>query len=187
MKNKMAKIRSIDYTKNKSFLELDWKIGEVMGLDNSDLDFPQPFILAIPERITRGFDRTGLRFVFQNSDLLKEELGKREEYTLHPRGYMLGLLDDGMRKDPKFDIIKRGLPNDGLYFVEKAYSGKETVKRALDRQVGFSYYALLMDKNKLVVERGPLGSLVEKLHLGLLLPNQLRIRGYSARDVVRGR
>ena len=176
---------SIDYTKNWSFFELDWKPGEVMGFENSNTGSSNPFILAIPRNITRGLNHSGLRLSFQHSSPDTKRLGKMEELTLHPRGQMLALGFAGMN-NPRFGMIEGGYPrhqNSSPFVVENAYSGKEAVRHALNEKLGFSYYAHLMDTNKLIVKRGRVEGLLEKLGLESILPNKLRLKGYKPEGV----
>jgi len=175
----MTKSKIISCDKHPSLMNLDWKPGEVVGFYNSDLHIAKPFILAIPEKITRGFERKGLRLEYSHPR------GEYETWTLHPKGYMLAL-NIAFRDKFRYDILKKGLENADPYEVDKAYAGKDAIRNALNGFVGSSQYAHLINERQLVVERGPVGSLVEKLGLGFILPNQLRIRDHEPERVIRG-
>ncbi len=177
--------KKINSMKNISLSELDWKKGEVLGIDNSSPDMFHPFIIAVPEKITGGFDARGFRFTFQHTDPLGKNPGRVEEYTLHPRGYVLALQFAGINGTPRYDILEDCFPHGNPYEADRAYSGKDEIKQALNSMVGFSYYAHLMNKKELIVERGPVGSFLEKLSLGLVLPNQVRFKSYDPIRVVK--
>ena len=191
-------IDEIDYMEDKSFLSLDWRPGEVIGLNNDDHEMPSPFILAIPEKITRGFDKSGLRFIFHHP----KDGGEREEWTLHPKGYMLGLwtadyipnkrtlssiLSGEQTKfefKPNFEIIKDGLPHGNAYFAERAYSGKKAIEKAFSQDPQMIQYHKWIKDGIIAVERGSLDGLFERLGLGVLLPPQLMVYEYAPKAVV---
>ncbi len=161
---------------SKTLSNLDVRYGEIVAFDNGDLEFPSPFILAIPTNLIRV---PGDSFFSDNKNtalgyrLLFSPYGdnESEHWSLHAKGDILGLWS------PDYNSNGKGVPNfgiqnpTGMYVVEHAYSGLKSISEALSKIRGFEFYA-----DKLITERSPLGKIVEGLGLESLLPNQLRIR-----------
>lgn len=166
----------------KSLAELVVTPREVIGFDSADFEMPQPFLLAIPEKIVKGVKNDGLHLIFHPQKGQMEE-----EWTLYTRGKMMQLWAlhyddydyDGETVIPRFSFLEKGYPHGNPYVVENAYSGKEAVLQAFKtNQQGFAAYAPLLESGHLVTERSRLGELVERTVLGMLLPNQLRFKRF---------
>jgi len=169
--------KQISEGKNRSLLELDIVPGEIVAFDNSDREFPSPFVLAIPEKLVRGFNHDiprGLRLVFA------PEHEKRELWTLYTRGAALRLWAPAYREGERVPNYFAADPNSSYftsYVVESAYSGREAIKQALaNNEQGLDFYAACLESGKLVTERGKTGRFFESLGLRCVLPNQLRFR-----------
>lgn len=171
---------SIKDSKNKSLSELDIVPGQIVAFDNNDYDCPHPFILAIPEKLVKGFENhsRGIRLVYWN--IRKGE--PREEWTLHTQGKILALWSPKKNYDrktisPNFKSMINGQEwyGDNAYLVEKAYSGKDSVQTGLQNAgFGLDFYASCMNDGKLITERGMMGKFMKMAGLESLLPNQLR-------------
>lgn len=176
----------IEYSKNKSLLELDIIPGQIVAFDNNDYEWPHPFLLAIPEKLVKGFEETpkGIKLIYWHGC----DSADREEWTLHTQGKMIGLWSPNVEyredyksksrtKSPNIKIMKNGKEYFGnnSYVIEKAFSGKDAVLRGL-QNAGFDlrFYADCMEKGKLVMERGRFGGAIKKAGLESLLPDQLR-------------
>lgn len=49
-------MKKVDIYNNKSLGELDWDLGDLIALDNSNPNLSEPFILAMPNDIFRGLN-----------------------------------------------------------------------------------------------------------------------------------
>ena len=169
--------KSINEFENKSFSELDIIPGQVMALDNNDFEYPHPFLLAVPEKVVKGFEDApnGLKVLYWGRPWAESE---REEWTVHTKGKVLGLWSPRCINQKKYApsfFMADAKEFNNSYVVEKAYSGGEAIQNALQEFKGdMRLYADCMKKGKLITERGMLGKLVKNMGLEALLPNQLR-------------
>ena len=167
---------NVDINSNGSLDELAWGSGRLVAFDNNDSEMPVPFLLAIAEGLAKGFDNYyGIKLLF------KPDKGTREEWTLRTRGEALVLWTPeqrGGRTFPKWGIAAQGGVQENPYFVEYAYSEKDSILHALDRRKGqgLDYYATCIRAGKLNTERGRIGKLIERCGFDSLLPNQLRFK-----------
>jgi len=168
----------VDMRFDESLEELAYTPGDLVAFDNSDLEMPQPFLLAITERLVKGFDRYhGIKLLFC------PERGEREEWTLYTRGDALGLWTPrqrhrGGRTFPNFEVVAQGSGQRNPYFVEYACSGEERVLHALASRKGqgMDYYAACIRGGRLIIERGKFGKFMERWGFDSILPNQLRFK-----------
>ena len=172
--------KQINVHDNRSLSELDLVAKEVVAFDNSDREWPSPFLLAIPEKLVRGFNRDTLRGLRGLSLVFAPEHGKREEWTLYIRGAALCLWAPIYREGERVPNYFAVDPNSSYftsYAVESAYSGCEAIKQALaNHEQELDFYAAFLESGKLVTERGKTGRFFESLGLRCVLPNQLRFR-----------
>jgi len=174
--------KSINCFENKSLSDLDIVPGQVVAFDNIDYECPHPFILAIPEKLVRGFEDhpRGIRLIYWHGCDSKD----REEWTLHTRGRMIGLWSPqtkyesrGKTRVPNVKIMTNANEwyGNNAYVIERAYSGRDAVQNGLQSVgLGLDFYADCMEKGELITERGTIGKFARKIGLESLLPNQLR-------------
>jgi hypothetical protein len=166
--------KQINVRDNASMSELDWKPGELIGFDNTDLDFPHPFLLAIPKKIVRGFDDSmaGLRLLYSSAR------GEREKWTLYFEGNLMELWEPYGKNynKPKFRTRQLGFSNEAYYVVEYALSGREVIRDYFEKDEFLNFYAKCMKSGRLITERSALEKVVEERGFGMILPNLLRFR-----------
>ncbi|MFA5992072.1 MAG: hypothetical protein WC796_00005 [Candidatus Pacearchaeota archaeon] len=171
--------RRIHIDENLSLAELEFKSGDVVAFDNSDVDLPQPFVLAVADKIERGFSpgKNCLGLMFNSN-------GNREEWTLYTRGHALGLWAPSGPRDlyrPSYKVMN-GFSGDSsqAYFVESAYSGVKEIERALgENRQGLDAYLEFIYRGRLVMAGSRFRRFAERKGLGNLLPNQIRFRELS--------
>jgi hypothetical protein len=169
---------NIDTTKTLKLLNII--PGQIIGFDNSDLEMPfqEPFLLAIPRLIRRGFydNPKGLRLIYNSPR------GESEKWTLHIKGATLGLwapaINDQGKKIPHITrISEQGFTHGNAYVIESAYSGKQAILEALrNNKQGLDFYAPLLESGKLNIERGRFGKFIERLGCNWILPDQIRFK-----------
>ncbi len=170
--------KQISIYKDRSLSELDWKPGELIAFDSTDLEFPQPFLLAIPDKLVRSSEEdfsdfdNGIKLLYCADD-------SRENWTLYFRGNTLGLWSPrykGSSEIPNFVSLEKWHGRNP-YFVEYALSGKKSIINYLQNsKQGLAFYAECMRDGKLITERNQLEKFVERLGLESILPRQLRFK-----------
>jgi hypothetical protein len=167
-----------------SLKDLEISPGELFGIDTLDPDWPQPLILGIFDSMTKyEGDSQAPRAsnVLRVSFYPQSGIDNRELWDVTIRGKMMEVW--GVRKDgvtgvttPEFDLR---LPSEryGVYhrLAEDVMSGKQAVMEYLDSRREFQYFAEALRNGKLSTQRGKFDGLIERLGLGSVLPNQLRL------------
>lgn len=166
----MLNVNAINANEGDYWEELEYSSGELIALDNRDIECPHPFLIMKFRCGGRGHwdGKNTINFIYCPRGEVPE---KR---FIRPRGYALGLWP--MREGkPVFEFVKNRPPNNP-YSVERAFSGKETIQLALSFEKGYELYAQMIDNGKLILERGSLRRLVEAVGLGAMLSNPIRFR-----------
>lgn len=174
------KTRHVRNSETDSLSRLDIKRGDLIGIDNTDFEFAVPFLLGIYDHLSRGYhgNSGGIRLLYLGSER------KREEFTLHTQGDMLGLwpvttIEGGL---PTNIEIVRGNCNNfthiNPYFVEHAFSGEGEIISALNNLKGYRWYADAIRQGRLFIrDRRNWHDLFERLPFGKsILGSDIRFR-----------
>lgn len=161
--------KSISVFARNNWEELEYSPGELIAFDNSDSEWPHPFLIMKHERgACWHFDGQGsINFVYWPHN------GERAERRVHPVGYALGLWPFSSDGEPIFEKV-RDWPSERPYVVERAYAGRDAIIKALGEQRGYARYAEMIDEGTLITDNGFVGKLVERSGGRILLPNPVR-------------
>lgn len=175
-------LREIDISRNESLEELCWESGEVIGL-NCGIDLMtgiNKFILTVPQGIIKGYSYSGLNVCnFREHNIIKYSIIPKNNIVifLYPAQEKLGFLYGILTPNYEYENIKK-CTQAKSYSFEKAYSGRKVIQDALDKSEDLYLYGQYLRDGRLIVERSRIGSIMEKLGLGFLLQEQLRIRRF---------
>lgn len=177
-------VKRIGYASGVSLEDLDWRPGEIVAFDNSDIADPPyfPLLLVVPNQrgLVRGHHSGGQR--------LKHHIGNGtiEYHTLFTDGPIMKLSAPRAKYSPLRSFSLGDPPSSSLtpnytfdrpalvapffnpYPVEVALSGREAVTGYLQemKRDGFDFYARCIEDGKLAIDRiGWLEKLLGKLGL----------------------
>ena len=179
MLNKVTEYKGLNLS------ELDWSPGSLIGLDQNDLDFPQPFVLTRVKKIVPGISTEfGGRVL-----IFFPEGGKTEKYTLFSEDNYLELFSS--REPGKKGVVPvfRSQKEVGLpelrrgYLVETALSGEKAITDYLKDQVVIKLdsYADWMASGELITQfqkAGKLESLAKMFGFKFPTKSQLRFKSF---------
>lgn len=122
-------MKEINVYKNKSFSELEWNLGDLIALDNTDKEHPWPLLLGYPKQILKGHDKSlqGIKLLYPSQD------GDLEKWTFVPNEQMITLWDPIYLNRVKIEVIRDKYPYCDAYIIEKAVSGIENVSDYYDK------------------------------------------------------
>jgi|SRR3989344_3638654 len=141
--------KRIDIYSNKSLDELDFKRGELLAFDDNDRDRQSSIILAIPNRLFKGYEnpQQGLRLLWIPSN------GKIEEWTLDFKGRMLELWSPRHKSNgsrvPNYSVKEECPLQTKPYCIETAIVGREAIKDYLrESKRGMDFYLQVMESGE---------------------------------------
>ena len=171
----ISTLKQIDISRNENFEQLSWKKGEVIGIECGVdiMSLKDSFILTIPQKIINGYTNFGLNIChFRGHELMKYSIIQKDNIVI----ILYPSIGDAVHPAPNYLYENTNDFKDIRYSFEKAYSGRDAIQGAFEDSERFTLYGEYLRKGKLIVERGKMGKILEKIGMENFLSEQLRFK-----------
>lgn len=158
---------------------LEFSPGDLLGFDNHETMYSMPFLLAIGERLERGFHNNPDAYHL----LYPSPYGTDERWSLYTKGDIIGLrgskqkqYPDGERSPPRpfYERIRSNFSEP--YCVTNAFAGEDAICKALLGSPWLWAFASDIRMGRIAYRGSSTRKFLEKAGLDFLLPSQLRFR-----------